>query len=112
MELSEQLALVSRKLNARFTFNGQPIPYDKVFSADGMLPAMAKRADQISSLCLGYSIGADYEDDEDAVLGMRVEFDDSASNLLRLLCLTDVINELVTSSSEPGVTSLDELMYE
>lgn len=111
VDLGEQLSAIAKKMNAHFIFNGQPMSYNQVFSERGVLPAMAKRADQLCSLCMGYGIGASFSDDEEATLGYRVTFDDETPHLLRLMCLTDVVVELVQSSYS-GATTLDELMYE
>ena len=45
MDLKKQLSAVASALNARFTLNGKPISHDEVFADNGLLPALAKRAD-------------------------------------------------------------------
>lgn len=86
--------------------------YEEVFADTGLLPAMVRRADQLCSLCLGYGLGATYEDAENALLGTRVVFDTVTPNALRLLCITDVINELIQGGPSKDYTPLDELMYD
>ncbi len=112
MELSDKLCRIAKVLQANFTLNNQPISYEDVFSATGLLPAIAKRADQLASLCLGYGIGISFEDAEKAKLGIKVKFDDVTPNTLRYLCIMDVICELMLSAPSRTLTPLDELMYD
>ena len=92
--------------------NNHPIKHADVFSSTGLLPAIVRRADQLSSLCLGYGLGASFEDSEGALLGTRVLFDEVTPNALRLLCMTDVLHELVQGGPSKDHTPLDELMYD
>ena len=112
MSISGQLQSIAKKMGVNFTFKGQPMAHKDVFSDAGLLPGLVKRADQLSSLCMGYKLGATIEDAEDAVLGSRVIFDSYTPDVLRLFCLTDVLYELVKTSPSKGAISLDELMYD
>jgi intracellular multiplication protein IcmS len=112
MDITPKLHILAKSLKANFTLNGKPITYEKVFSPTGLLPGIAKRADQLSSLCLGYGIGASFEEAEDATLGMRVKFDEATPDLLRLLCICDVLCELLQAGPTRDSTPLDELMYD
>ena len=112
MDIQKQLCAVAKALKATFTLNGKQISYQDVFAETGLLPAIAKRADQLSSLCLGYGIGVTFEEVEKARLGVKAKFDDITPNILRLACMTDVICELMNSSPSKDVTSLDELLYD
>jgi intracellular multiplication protein IcmS len=112
MELTKKLVAVIKKMHVSFTFKDQSIPLDRVFADTGLLPGLTKRANQLASLCLGYGLGATFEETEDALLGNKVIFDDFTPDVLRLLCIVDVINELIKNSSNREVVPLDELMYD
>ena len=112
LDIQKQLCLVAKAMKATFTLNGKQISHQDVFSDMGLLPAIAKRADQLSSLCLGYGIGVTFEEVEKSRLGIRAKFDDITPNILRLACLTDVVCELINSGPTKEVTSLDELLYD
>ncbi|MGE3919586.1 MAG: type IV secretion IcmS family protein [Gammaproteobacteria bacterium] len=112
MAIEANLISVAKALKASFTLNDRPITYEEVFKDTGLLPAIARRADQLCSLCLGYGIGITFDEAEQSVLGVRVSFDDVTPNILRLMCITDVICELVNSAPTKDVTPLDELMYD
>jgi intracellular multiplication protein IcmS len=112
LDISKSMVLIANKLNAKFILNNHPIKYEDIFVPTGLLPAMVRRADQLSSLCLGYGLGASYEDAEDALLGIRVIFDEVTPNALRLLCLTDTLCELIKGAPSRDNTPLDELMYD
>jgi intracellular multiplication protein IcmS len=99
-------------MGVRFSLNGRPMTMEEVFAPTSLLPAIARRADQLSSLCLGYGIGVTFEETEGATLGVKVIFDDITPNVLRMLCITDVLHELVQPTPRGEMTSLDQLMYD
>lgn len=112
MDLTYKLCAVAKALKANFTLHDKPISYEEVFSDTGLLPAIAKRADQLCSLCLGYGIGVVFQNVDKALLGVKVQFDDITPNILRYLCICDVLNELMKMSQYRDRTPLDELMYD
>jgi intracellular multiplication protein IcmS len=112
MQLNEILAKLSKEMKISYTFKGKPLPYEEVFSAHGLLPGLAKRADQLASLAIGYGIGAQIDAEENTLLGKRVAFDEYTPFALRVLCFLDVIAELAKNSPSPNVVSLDELSYD
>ena len=112
MEVSHQLVKVARGIGVRFSLNGRPMTAEEVFAPTGLLPAIARRADQLSSLCLGYGIGATFDQAEGSVLGVKAVFDDVTPHVLRMLCLIDVVFELTKMTPKGDVTPLDQLMYD
>ena len=112
MDVSEQMAKIARSMGVRFSLNGRPMTADEVLAPTGLLPAIARRADQLCSLCLGYGIGITFEEAEGSILGTKVIFDDITPNVLRLLCITDVINELTQATPRGEMAPLDQLMYD
>ena len=112
VEMAKCLSGLSRSLNANFMLNEKSISYEEVFSDTGLLPAIARRADQLCSLCLGYGIGISFEEADSSLLGVRVKFDDVTPFTLRYLCILDVLCELVYTAPSREVTPLDELMYD
>lgn len=111
-DISQQMIKIARAMNAQFTLNGRPMTMEEVFSPTGLLPGISRRADQLSSLCLGYGIGVTFEEAEGSVLGVKVIYDDITPNVLRLLCLVDVLNELMRGTPRGEAAPLDQLMYD
>lgn len=111
-DISSIMAMIARSQQAQFTLNGRPMMMEEVFSLEGLLPGMARRADQLSALCMGYGIGATFEEAEGTPLGVRVIFDDITPNGLRVLCLVDVMMELMKSASPGMPAQLDQLLYD
>lgn len=111
-DLTKKLSALAKAMKVNFTLNGKPIAYDKVFADTGLLPALARRADQLCSLCLGYGIGISFDEAEKATLGVKIKFDEVTPSTLRLLCIYDVLSELIQSSPSKEGVSLDELMYD
>jgi intracellular multiplication protein IcmS len=112
LDMSQQMIKVARLMGGNFSLNGRPLTMEEAFSPTGLLPGIARRADQLSSLCLGYGIGVTFEEAEGSALGVKVIFDDITPNALRLLCMIDVLNELMKGTPRGEVVSLDQLMYD
>lgn len=112
LDLSKRLVAIAKRLKVNFMFKDRPISLEDVFVETGLLPGLTKRANQLASLCLGYGLGASFEETEGALLGSKVIFDDFTPDVLRLLCITDVINELIKNSSNRELVALDELTYD
>ena len=111
-DITNSMVLIARTMNAKFYLNDRFLSHEDVFSPTGLLPAIARRADQLASLCLGYGLGVTFEDSTEALLGLRVVFDEVTPRALRLLYLTDIVNELIQGGMSSDYTALDELMYD
>jgi len=111
-DIIKQLCLIAKALKANFTFKGKPISPEEVFAFTGLLPSLAKRADQLASLCFGYGLGISVEDAEQSLTGVKIKFDDVTPNVLRYLCILDVLCELMRSAPSTESTPLDELLYD
>ena len=111
-DIVEQMMKIARNMNARFSLNERPLTIEEALSVTGMLPGIARRADQLCSLCLGYGIGVSFEELEGSPLGVKVTFDDLTPHVLRVLCMTDVLFELTKNTQKGELTSLDQLLYD
>lgn len=111
-DIRKSMAMIAASMNAKFYLNDRFLSFDEVFSYKGLLPAIARRGDQLCSLCLGYGLGVTFNDAEGALLGTEVVFDEVTPNVLRLLCMTDVVNELIQGGPSSDYTPLDELLYD
>lgn len=112
VEIQKKMCLIAKVMNVKFYLNDRFLSHEEVFVDTGLLPAIAKRADQLCSLCLGYGIGVSFEEAEKTLTGTRVIFDEVTPNVLRFMCMIDVVSELMKASSDPNKTPLDELMYD
>lgn len=110
--ISKKMCLIAKALNAKFYLNDRFTSHEEVFAETGLLPAISKRADQLSTLCLGYGIGVSFDEAEKSLLGVKAVFDDVTPNVLRLMFLTDVTADLIRSGPSRDRTPLDELMYD
>ena len=111
MELIEKLKQITRQTKKTFTLKGSPLSLEDMFSFSGILPGLARRADQLSSLCFGYGLGIQIEDDQDSLLGVKVSFDDYTPNVLRIFCIIDSLYEIIKMSPANEVP-MDELLYD
>lgn len=111
-DIADKLVTISKRMEVGFMLKGRLLTADEVFADTGMLPGLTKRADQLSSLCFGYGLGATYEDVEKSLMGSRVIFDDFTPDILRILCIVDVLYELKKGSLNQKEITLDELMYD
>lgn len=111
-DLQNKLVSIAKQLGFNFTLKGRTISYNEIFADTGLLPGLVRRADQLASLCLGYGLGASFDDVEKSLLGVKVSFDEFTPDVLRLFCITDVLYELIKSSPTRDEIPLDELMYD
>lgn len=111
--ISKQMERVAAQMQLGFTFKGSPLSLEEVFADTGLLPGLAKRADQVAQLTMGYGLGVTFEDqEEDTLLGVRVKFDEYTPDSLRLLCLTNSLSDLADSNGDKHAVSMDELLYD
>jgi intracellular multiplication protein IcmS len=110
--LNRKLIQITSLLGVKFTLNDRIISLEEIFSDEGLLPAIARRADQLCSLCMGYGIGVTFDESERSLLGVRVVFDEVTPNSLRYLTILDVMQELVQMAPSRTEVPLDELMYD
>jgi intracellular multiplication protein IcmS len=111
-EFNECLVKIFKEEGTKFTLRGRELGLEEIFSPSGLMPAIAKRADQLSSLTLGYGIGATYKEKEASMLGNEVDFDPDTPIAIRLLMIYDVMQELRGEASVDKKISLDELLYD
>ncbi len=112
MKLSSKLAFIAEELKINFTLNGKVLPLEDVFAERGLLPAIMRRADQLSAFCLSYGLGVQFPPDSDARLGVICQFDDTVPDSFRLLCATEIIYELIEAAADKHTIALDDLMYD
>ena len=110
--LTNILVTHSRTQNWGFTLRGNPVTPEEIFSALGLLPAMAKRADQIATLCFGYGIGVDLPKQDKTTLGYTVTLRPTASPFILVLCVFDVLEEIAKHAVKKNQIAMDELLYE
>jgi intracellular multiplication protein IcmS len=109
---TNKLIAIAKSLGKYYTLRGSQLRVEDVFSETGLLPGLARRADQIASMCFGYGLGATLEDDEAATLGKKVVFDDFTPDSLRIFCILDSLMEIIKGNDNSGVVSMDELLYD
>ena len=112
MSLSKQMVTIAEQMGLGFTFKSSPISLDEVFSFTGLMPGLAKRADQLAQLTLGYGLGVTFEEDESLLLGKKCKFDEYTPESLRLLCLVDSLLEITKNHPDQSSIPLDELLYD
>lgn len=112
LNMTELMIKAARVMNGRYSLNGRPLTMEEAFAPTGILPGIAKRADQLASLCLGYGLGVTFEDAEGSLLGISVTFDELTPNALRLLCMIDVLNELMRGTRKGDLSAMDQLLYD
>ena len=110
--IQQQMCDIMQGLDVRFILESKPISAAEVFSPTGLMPAIARRADQICTLCLGYGIGISFVEAETGLLGVKIIFDETSPSSLRFICITDVIMSIRQASPDSQAIDLDELMYD
>lgn len=112
MDVKAQCIALSRAIGADYAIKSRSLTYEEVFSPTGFLPVIAKRANKLAMICFGYGIGATFEKESKSSCGYKVVFDNDVPRSFCMICVADVICELVTMSTVGGRIMLDELYYE
>lgn len=109
--ISEILIKVMEAEKAEFVLRDRNLSHQEVFSERGLLPVMARRADDLCNLALGYGIGAEFKKEKASTTGTAVSFDDTVPQALTVLMIYDVLKDLIASNTKNKKTILDELLY-
>ena len=111
MKIEDQCIAIAKQFKATFLLKGNPITNEEIFSPNGLLPVIAKRADQLAFLCFNHGIDISINEQQRSKLGKTVIFEATSYHLIRLLCLTDVLCE-IAKSKQNGKINLDELLID
>lgn len=114
MNLTNFLAAFFKQQGFKFKLYDSYLSDEELFSDDGVMVAVVKQADRLCDICFGYGLGVNFEEDSEAILGLRQSFDDGTPDILRLIFIYEAILELVsTKPSEDGLTEviLDDVLY-
>lgn len=111
-DFSRQLVCIAQELGANFSLRGDSLAPEKVFSASGMLAPIMRRADQLCTFCLGYGLGLTFSSAAGSMTGTTIDLDNKVSSSLRLLCVTDVLIEMLQNSADSKTIVLDEMMLD
>jgi intracellular multiplication protein IcmS len=112
MSISEQCIQIAQALGVDYTLKGRKITHQEVFAVTGLLPAIAKRAEQLASLSLGYGLGLNITAQEKTMLNKIVEFDQLTPEVIRMLFITDVLYDFMKNRKKNGSVPLDELLVD
>lgn len=112
LNIAKKLAQYTKGLNTKFSLNDRPITPDEIFSENSLLPAIIRRADQLCSFCLGYGLGVTFDETKDTKLGVKVKFDESTPDSLRLMCAVEIVYEIIEAAPNREVVALDDLLYD
>ena len=104
-------ASIADELGVQFVLRSKKISPDEVFSEVGLLPALMKRAEQLSLLCFNRRLGVSFKDNDSAMLGVEVAMELEAMPISSLMCLSDVVIE-ITRGVRGGDVNVDELLYD
>lgn len=106
------MALIADQMQLKFTINNKPLTSFEVFAENGMFPSIIKRADQLSSFCIGTGLGLSFQETPNSITGTKAVMDNNVSNAYRVMCMTEILYELIESSPDPTKIALDNLMYD
>lgn len=112
MNFTKYFVEIAKEFRTKFTLNNKSISLEQIFDHNGLLPGLFKRADQLSSFCLGKNLGVKFKDNPNATLGITFDLDDSICNSFRLLCVTEILCEIIEASPDQQQVPLDTLLYD
>lgn len=110
-DIKKACVALTKKMGVQFVLRSKKITSEEVFSESGLMPAIVKRANQLSLLCFNKDLGIKFEDSEKSMLGVKVVFDEGAMPLFATLCISDTVIEM-THGVRNGEVSVDDLLYD
>ncbi len=110
--MGRALMLVAQEMKIGFVLHGKTLTLEEVFDEKGLLCALLRRSDQLSSFCLGYGLGLTFEESSSARMGVIPVYNDEVPNAMRLMCVTEILFELAESAPDRSRIALDDLMYD
>tara|TARA_R110002124_G_scaffold177391_2_gene345416 strand:+ start:1857 stop:2195 length:339 start_codon:yes stop_codon:yes gene_type:complete len=112
MDIYKVLSLVIGKIDVTFTLNNKAISPEEICKPNGLFPALIRRADQLSSFCLKHGLGVKFDKSADTTIGITAILDDTISNAFRIMCITEIVYEIIEASPNKKQVALDHLMYD
>ena len=101
---------VSEKKAVSFRLKSKEIDVTQLFSEEGLLPSIMKRADQLSLLLFGERTGAQFKESEKSMSGVQVDVS-ACKSMASYLTVVDVVMELIKKGKD-GIVEVDELLYD
>lgn len=111
--MTKHCIALAKTLEAQYTLRDRDLTHEEIFAEYGLLPALAKRAEQVSTLVMGYGLGASYEENPKSTLGTVVNFDDLTPDAIRMIYFAYVMKNIQAQATQAsGKTVLDELLLD
>jgi len=111
--LSDSCVKYSQMKGVSFTFKNKPLSHEEVFAAFGVLPGILKRANKISSVCVGTSLGGTFPKTDRSYLGYSLELEELSLPLpFAMLFVVDVLEAVIAGRGTASTIALDEFSYE
>ena len=112
-QLSDSCVRYAQMKGVSFTFKNKPLSHEEVFAAFGVFPGILKRANKISSVCVGTSLGGSFPKTERSYLGYSVELKELGLPLpFAMLFIVDVLEAVIAGRGAASTVALDEFSYE
>lgn len=97
--LTELLSHHQRK----FTYQGQEVPFDKLFSPTGALPVLVRKAGLLSDFLFGESLHVNYKTQPNSLTGEEVVIADAQHAFTLVMLLYDTVEELIINAGDGDV---------
>lgn len=98
LDIEHILQRLGQKYTKSFVYNDNPISVEQLFSLDGGLPILARKANSLSDFLFNGPTMASFVPDDNALTGERLSIDDEQHIFVLLMLLYDVVEELVDNA--------------
>ncbi len=111
--LSQACIKYANAKGVSFLYKQKPLSYEEVFADFGVLPGILKRANKISSICLGSTLGGVFPKEERSYLGYKVNIPELSFPIpVVMLFIVDVLEAVIGEAGSGAKVVLDEFSYE
>ena len=111
--LSQACIKYANTKGVSFLYKQKPLSYEEVFAEFGVLPGILKRANKMSSICLGSTLGGVFPKEERSYLGYKVSISELSFPIpVVMLFIIDVLEAVIGEAGSGTKVVLDEFSYE
>lgn len=100
LDIAKVMLSVSKKTGKKFTFKGKEYPPESLFTLDGALPALARKASALSDFLFNRSLNVNYVDAADSISGEKLKVSSEENTFIVLMLIYDALEELISNQNK------------
>lgn len=100
LDITKIMTSVAKKTGKKFTYQGKEHPLEKLFSFDGALPILARKASSLNEFLFNKSFEVNYADAPDSLTGELLKISDNENMFMFVMIMYDVLEEMISTQNK------------